>query len=88
MDGKYLFQFFFLFYSFSENVPLAMGKTARRSVANNPSTPYYDTYIVEPKSKIRTGTTSTGETTTSKTPTQTSTPGNYYTEAVINATTR
>uniref|UniRef100_A0A336M2J8 CSON010638 protein n=1 Tax=Culicoides sonorensis TaxID=179676 RepID=A0A336M2J8_CULSO len=29
-----------------------MGKPARRSVANNPSTPFYDTYIVKPKIKV------------------------------------
>lgn len=82
---------FVVFSLISENVPLAMGKAARRSVANNPSTPYYDTYIVEPKSKSGAGTTTTssGETTTSKIPTsQTSTPGNYYSEAAINATAR
>lgn len=62
-----------------------MGKPARRSVANNPSTPY-DTYIVQPKSKVGVAATTSGETTTSKIPTQTSTAGNYYSEAAINAT--
>lgn len=81
--------FFSIFYLITENVPLAMGNPARRSVANNPSTPY-DTYIVQPKSKVGATTTSSGETTTTtaKIPVQTSTAGNFYPEAGINATAR